>query len=96
MELNSSASFVPVIYEAIKMAKNSRRYHILIIISNGHIDDPDMARKAIVEASEYPLCTCVHNSTRGMDWVLRSNLACTIPVSDYHGRRRRWTMEHDD
>uniref|UniRef100_A0AAV1U6P9 VWFA domain-containing protein n=1 Tax=Peronospora matthiolae TaxID=2874970 RepID=A0AAV1U6P9_9STRA len=55
MELNSSASFVPVIYEAIKMAKNSRRYHILIIIANGHIDDPEMARKAIVEASKYPL-----------------------------------------
>ncbi|KAG1688869.1 hypothetical protein DVH05_026873 [Phytophthora capsici] len=55
MELNSSASFVPVIHEAIKTAKKTRRYHILIIISNGHIDDPAVARRAIVEASEYPI-----------------------------------------
>ncbi|KAF1784733.1 Copine [Phytophthora cactorum] len=57
MELNASASFVPVLHEAIKMVKKTRRYHILIIISNGHIDDPAMARRAIVEASEYPICT---------------------------------------
>ncbi|GMF35901.1 unnamed protein product [Phytophthora fragariaefolia] len=55
MELNSSASFVPVINEAVKAAKKTRRYHILIIISNGHIDDPEMARRAIVEASKYPI-----------------------------------------
>ncbi|KAG3114037.1 hypothetical protein PI124_g7219 [Phytophthora idaei] len=55
MELNASASFVPVLHEAIKMVKKTRRYHILIIISNGHIDDPAMARRAIVEASEYPI-----------------------------------------
>ncbi|EEY58320.1 uncharacterized protein PITG_00973 [Phytophthora infestans T30-4] len=55
MELNAQASFVPVIHEAIKMVKKTRRYHILIIISNGHIDDPVMARQAIVEASEFPI-----------------------------------------
>ncbi|KAE8912219.1 hypothetical protein PF005_g5390 [Phytophthora fragariae] len=55
MELNSSASFVPVIHETIKMVKKTRRYHILIIVSNGHLDDPDMARRAIVEASKYPI-----------------------------------------
>ena len=59
MELNASASFVPVIYEAIKMARKSGRYHILIIVSDGYIDDPAMARRAIVEASEYPLCTLI-------------------------------------
>ncbi|CEG37608.1 Copine [Plasmopara halstedii] len=55
MELNASASFVPVIHKTIKMARKSSRYHILIIISNGHIDDPALVRKAIVEASEYPI-----------------------------------------
>ncbi|TDH69460.1 hypothetical protein CCR75_009467 [Bremia lactucae] len=55
MELNATASFVPVIDEAIKMATNTGRYHILIIITNGHIDDPNMARRAIVQASEYPI-----------------------------------------
>ncbi|RLN70138.1 hypothetical protein BBJ29_009388, partial [Phytophthora kernoviae] len=55
MELSATASFVPVIHQAVKVAKKTRRYHILIIISNGHIDDPAMARQAIVEASEYPI-----------------------------------------
>lgn len=55
MELNAPASFVPVIYEAIKMATKTCRYHILIIISNGHIDDFASVRRAIVEASKYPI-----------------------------------------
>lgn len=55
MELNATASFVPVIHEAIKVVRKTHRYHILIIISNGHIDDPAAARRAIVEASDYPI-----------------------------------------
>lgn len=76
MELNSSASFVPVIHEAIKMVKKTRRYHILIIISNGHIDDPAMARRAIVEASEYPICKCVDGVLIGA----QANLLCNSVV----------------
>jgi E3 ubiquitin-protein ligase RGLG len=83
MELNASASFVPVIHEAIKIVKKTHRYHILIIISNGHIDDPDMARRAIVEASEHPICTCLDRleSIRSQFVVLsrwNANLMCEL------------------
>ncbi|CAI5745942.1 unnamed protein product [Peronospora destructor] len=78
MELNSSASFVPVIYEAIKMAKKDSRYHILIIISDGHIDDPAMARRAIVEASEYPLSIVMIGVGDG-PWTLMSEFDDGLP-----------------
>ncbi|KAI9921394.1 hypothetical protein PsorP6_002146 [Peronosclerospora sorghi] len=65
--LTAPASFVPVIYEAIQRVQVQSRYHILILVTNGHVEEPAVARQAIVEASAYPLCTYVQriNPMRG-------------------------------
>ncbi|CAH0473663.1 unnamed protein product [Peronospora belbahrii] len=78
MELNSSSSFVPIIHEAMKMANKSRRYHILIIISDGHVDDPGIARRAIVEASEYPLSIVMVGVGDG-PWTLMTEFDDKLP-----------------
>ncbi|RLN53854.1 hypothetical protein BBJ28_00014999 [Nothophytophthora sp. Chile5] len=70
MELSAPASFAPVIREAIEIVKKDRCYHILIIIANGHIDEPAMTRDAIVEASNYPICTCIALDVRVLFVVL--------------------------
>jgi E3 ubiquitin-protein ligase RGLG len=55
-------SFAPLIREAINIVKKTQAYHILIIVADGQVT-PDSeycqatneTRRAIVEASEYPL-----------------------------------------
>eukprot|EP01105_Mastigella_eilhardi_P027168 TRINITY_DN8231_c0_g2_i1.p1 TRINITY_DN8231_c0_g2~~TRINITY_DN8231_c0_g2_i1.p1 ORF type:complete len:488 (-),score=180.74 TRINITY_DN8231_c0_g2_i1:86-1549(-) len=48
-------SFAPLINKAIEIVKATHAYHILLIVTHGHVDDVAGSRKAIVEASNYPL-----------------------------------------
>jgi hypothetical protein len=48
-------SFAPVIREAINIVRNSRAYHILVIIADGAVTNVKETYAAIVEASNYPL-----------------------------------------
>ncbi|KAG2522771.1 hypothetical protein JM16_004487 [Phytophthora kernoviae] len=48
-------SFAPVIREAIQAVKADPGYHILVIIADGQVNEPQATRQAIVEASKYPI-----------------------------------------
>jgi len=54
--LAGPTSFAPLIYEAIRLVKLERQYHILVIIADGKVDSrKDETVKAIVDATAHPL-----------------------------------------
>lgn len=57
IELSGPTSFAPIIHKAIEIIKDKNDYHILLIIADGQVvDEQELeTRKAIVEASGYPL-----------------------------------------
>ena len=55
VELSGPTSFVPTINEAIRVVRQSRKYTILLIITDGEISDPEATGQAIVRASQYPI-----------------------------------------
>jgi E3 ubiquitin-protein ligase RGLG len=55
VELSGPTSFVATIKETIRVVKHTKKYTILLIITDGVIDDPEESGKAIVEASNYPI-----------------------------------------
>ena len=61
VELSGPTSFAPIIRKAIEITRQNMEYHILLVIADGQvIDKQDMeTRKAIVEASTYPLSIVV-------------------------------------
>jgi E3 ubiquitin-protein ligase RGLG len=78
--LAGPTSFAPLIRESIKIVKQTRSYHILIIIADGQVT-PDSewckaeteTRNAIVEASNYPLSIIVVGVGDGEDGWKRMN-----------------------
>jgi len=59
VRLSGPTSFAPAIYEAIKLVRETRSYHILVIIADGQVTSERQTMKAIVEASSYPLSILV-------------------------------------
>ncbi|KAI9912444.1 hypothetical protein PsorP6_006532 [Peronosclerospora sorghi] len=75
VDLTAPASFVPVIYEAIQRVQVQSRYHILVLVTNGHVEEPAVARQAIVKASAYPFCT--------------GSIQCAVRSTEKSGRQTR-------
>jgi hypothetical protein len=59
VQLSGPTSFAPVIYEAIRLVRETRSYHILIIVADGQVTSERETINAIVEASNYPLSIVV-------------------------------------
>jgi E3 ubiquitin-protein ligase RGLG len=55
IQLSGPTSFAPIIYEAIRLVQLDNTYHILVIIADGQVSNPDIDIAAITEASQYPL-----------------------------------------
>ncbi|BFU21289.1 copine, putative [Entamoeba histolytica HM-1:IMSS-B] len=55
VDLSGPTSFAPLIKKAIEIVKETKQYHILIIICDGQVSDVGPNRRAIEEASKYPL-----------------------------------------
>ena len=55
--LSGPTSFAPIIKKAIEIVKETKKYHILLIIADGRVENQqDLdTREAIVDASSYPL-----------------------------------------
>jgi len=59
LRLGCPTSFAAVIRKAIEIVKQSRAYHILLIISDGEVMKVKETQDAIVEASHHPLSIIV-------------------------------------
>ena len=55
LTLSGPTSFVPLINKAIEIVKETKQYHILVIICDGFVVDIESNRKVIEEASNYPM-----------------------------------------
>lgn len=55
MQLSGPTNFGPLIREAIRIVRQTREYHILLIIADGQVTDEKDTVAAIVEASNYAL-----------------------------------------
>ena len=57
--LSGPTSFAPIINHSLEIIKHIGTYHILIIITDGAVDDSGATEAAIIEASKYPLSIVV-------------------------------------
>jgi hypothetical protein len=55
IELAGPTNFAPIIDVAIKIVRETKAYHILLIIADGQVTQEDETIKAIVRASSFPL-----------------------------------------
>eukprot|EP00741_Cyanophora_paradoxa_P012556 tig00020614_g12133.t1 len=55
VELDGPTSYTPIISKAIEIVQRTKQYHILLIITDGVTLTEELDRRAIREASNYPL-----------------------------------------
>lgn len=55
VQLSGPTTFAPLIRKAIEIVKRENQYHILLILSDGQVENVRETAAAIVEASHYPL-----------------------------------------
>jgi E3 ubiquitin-protein ligase RGLG len=68
LTLSGPTNFAPVIRETINIVKTTLAYHILLIIADGQVTNEKETADAIVDASNYPICT-YHYEMRRFEYI---------------------------
>jgi hypothetical protein len=55
VKMSGPTSFCPIIEQAIQIVQETGQYHILIIVTDGEVNDIQRTENAIIKASKYPL-----------------------------------------
>jgi E3 ubiquitin-protein ligase RGLG len=78
IEYSGPTNFAPVIREAIKIVKDTKQFHILVIIADGQVDKVADTISAIVDASQHPLSIVCIGVGDG-PWDMMENFDDSIP-----------------
>lgn len=59
LQFSGGTSFAPAIEKAMEIVRSTGKYHILVILTDGQVDNMERERKAVAKASELPLSICI-------------------------------------
>eukprot|EP00658_Telonema_sp_P-2_P023556 TRINITY_DN19448_c0_g1_i4.p1 TRINITY_DN19448_c0_g1~~TRINITY_DN19448_c0_g1_i4.p1 ORF type:complete len:284 (-),score=44.52 TRINITY_DN19448_c0_g1_i4:254-1105(-) len=82
VELSGPTSFAPLIRKAIDLVKETREYHILLIIADGQVSREADTVRAIVEATKYPLSIVMVGVGDG-PWGMMSDFDDKLPEREF-------------
>lgn len=105
VSLSGPTNFAPIIRKAIDIVRETNKYHVLLILADGRVegDEDRETRKAIVEASNYPLSLVLVGVGDGpwdimhvYDDALPQRRFDNFQFVEYHEKKGRLHRDHSD
>lgn len=82
VEMYRPTNFAPLIHQAIAIVKQTRKYHILVIVADGQVNSEEDTIHAIVEAAKWPLSIVVVGVGDG-PWGMMKTFDDSIPRRNF-------------